>query len=67
MLLNVTKRELSTALASLRRWQRTGLCDNDCEETDIATDGGTENRLDEKEIDKLCEKLNYRPAKKKAD
>ena len=67
MLLNVTKREIGTALAALRHWQQLGLFKIDGPEMDIATDGKTQTPLDEKEIDKLCEKLNYRPAKKKGE
>ena len=64
MLLNVTKREFATILAGLRHWQRTSLCDNDSPEYDIATDGGTHEPLDADEIERLCKKMNCRPAKK---
>lgn len=48
-------RELATALAALRSWQRTG---GFAPEMEVATDGGTLKPLSSKEIDALCEKLN---------
>lgn len=48
-------RELATALAALRSWQRTGGAGPEME---VATDGGSFEPLSAKEIDALCEKLN---------
>lgn len=55
----LTDRELATVLAALRYWQ-----DADAKRVPIseikaiATDGGIYERLDENEIDALCERLN---------
>lgn len=57
--LTLSTRELATALAALRYWQRdkmSSLRIGDPED-DIATDGGID-ALDRSEIDALCERLN---------
>ena len=53
------ERELGTALAALRRWQR----ETDREQRrqdDIATNMGKVDPLNDHEIDELCERLNTR-------
>lgn len=50
-------RQLSTALAALRFWQREGLTGAGGEH-DVATDGGTIEPLSAHEIDELCEAIN---------
>ena len=54
--LTLSPRELATALAALRYWQRTGL-NRDTPEDDIAMDGCI-RALTADEIDALCERLN---------
>lgn len=55
--MKLNKRELATAIAALRYWQRKGLisCDH---EIDIATDEGTLKIMQPREIDDLCRRLN---------
>lgn len=53
--IQLTDRELATALAALRCWQRRGIRD-ECER-DIATDLGRLSPLRDEEIDALCESL----------
>lgn len=55
---SLTARELATALAALRFFQRTSPTYGTTPETDIATDGGTLVPLTVPEIDALCDKLN---------
>jgi hypothetical protein len=56
----LTDRELATVLAALRYWQ-----DADAkamyigEIVEVANGGGKFERLDENEIDQLCERLNF--------
>lgn len=60
-------RQLSTVLAALRYWQDCGGAGLDPEARelieDIATNGGSHEKLSSDEIDELCEELNTgRPA-----
>ena len=57
MIHTLDNRQLATALAALRYWQREGLMSSGGE-SDIATDGGTLQAMDDNEIDLLCEELN---------
>lgn len=50
-------RKLATILAALRYWQRTVPLHARLEDQ-IATDGGTCDPLDDREIDQLCEEMN---------
>lgn len=57
--ITLDRRELSTALAALRYWQRLAFAqDERGPEDDIASDGGTISILDPEEIDDLCERIN---------
>lgn len=51
-------RELATVLAALRHWQIQRDRYIPGAHLDIATDGGAFERLDDDEIDDLCERLN---------
>ncbi len=53
-----TDRELVTVLAALRYWQREGLMSAGAE-TELASDGGKLVPLTAREIDGLCERLNF--------
>jgi len=60
--MKLSDREIATVLAALRYYQR-DLVDDGArfEHGDIATNGGKLKPLDEFEIDKLCDHLNFSP------
>ncbi len=57
--MNFDNRETATILAALRLWQRKAGHLGVTDEIHIATDHGTFEPLDAKEIDNLCEKINF--------